>query len=103
MNSKEIKQQLDTEENDLKAMGLHRKLVRSELHEKFIEKLLPEIQAKYDVKFDELACCYTISNDKHQIDVIDYYPKSNKVRTRATNKWHKHGYAWLIKNLNLCG
>lgn len=36
-------------------------------------------------------------------DIMDYYPKSDKVLTRASNKWHKNGYVWLIKNLPLCG
>jgi len=103
MNSKEIENELRSEDNDLKAMGLHRKFRRTKRQEEFVEKLLPEIEAKYEVKFDEQSCRYTISSDKHQIDIIDYYPKSDKLLIRASNKWHKHGYAWLIKNLHLCG
>ena len=45
-NTDKLREQLATEENDLKALGIGKQLIREERNEKFEETLLPKLQTK---------------------------------------------------------
>ena len=98
MNSKELKHLADTEENDLKAIGLYNKSFREGRNEKFREEVLPKLLKKYEVAES--------TQNKFVIDtldlygLVDYFPKANKVCIRnQQNKWITGGLTWIIENL----
>ena len=96
---KELQDQLDTEDNDLKALGIAKKLSREVKNEKFTTKWLPLIQEKVKVQIDEKMDKYTMTLMNH--GVIDYFPKSNRLLVRSKNQWYNRGLGFLINELKL--
>jgi hypothetical protein len=95
----ELQNQLSTEENDLKALGIQKKLTREIKNDKFLDHWLPQIQAKTKVIIDPKMDKYTLQLEKHGI--VDYFPKSNRLLIRKTNKWKDKGIVLLINELKL--
>lgn len=91
-----LREQSASEENDFRALAIGGKAIREERNERFVEKMLPELKAKYEV-YERDNGSYTI--DETPFGVIDYFPKANKVLIRKDNKWHDMGMKWMRKNL----
>ena len=75
MNSNELKKQAESEENDLKAMGLYTKVLREERAERFESYKDKLLQAGYNLTEFEAQGKFTIEPTK--FGIIDYYQKSN--------------------------
>lgn len=97
--SEELRNELLSEENDLKALGINNRLIREERSESFEYKWLPKLQAKCNVRHDAQMGRYTF--ELNGFGVIDFYPKSNKLLIRQLNKWQKPALKWLIAEFNL--
>jgi hypothetical protein len=96
--SEEIKEKANSEENDLKAMGLYNKALREKRSEKFEDYWLEKLKEKTQVTFRENGS-YTF--DSH-LGIIDFFPKANNLLIRKTGKWKKPGLKFIIqKILNL--
>src|SRR5574344_1793187 len=97
MNSKELKNQAESEENDLKAMGFYTKVLRKERSERFENYKDKLLNNGYNLTEFESQGKFTIEPTK--FGIIDYYPKSNKVLIRKENKWITGGLRWIIGGL----
>jgi len=95
----ELTEKLSHEDNDLKAMGIIRKITREKRNDNFLDKWLPRIEAKCTVTVDPNMGKYTIQPTPKGI--IDYYPKSNRLLIRTSNTWKDGGLAILINLLKL--
>ena len=88
----------DEEENDLKALGLGRKLIRQEGGERFDTDWLkivinsPKV-AKY--RQNDNGYTFWLSDG----NIIDLYPKANKLLIRKTHKWVKPALKWIINQI----
>ena len=98
-NTEKLREQLATEENDFKALGLGKQLIREERSERFEETWLPKLEAKCNVKHDAQIGRYTFELKGY--GVMDFYPKANKLLIRKLNKWKKPALKWLIAEFNL--
>lgn len=98
-NINELREKLAAEENDLKALGIGKKLIREERNERFEETWLPKLQAKCNVKCDAKMYRYTFESNGY--GVIDFYPKSNLLLIRKLNKWIQPGLRWIITEFKL--
>ena len=98
-NTDKLREQLATEENDLKALGIGKQLIREERNERFEDKWLPKLQAKCNVKHDAQMGRYTF--ELNGFGVMDFYPKANKLLIRKLNKWKKPALKWLIAEFHL--
>lgn len=58
-NTEKLREQLATEENNLKALGIGKQLIREERNERFEEIWLPKLQSKCNVKHDAQVGRYT--------------------------------------------
>ena len=87
------------EDNDLKAMGIGRDLIRVERKERFEDHFLLELEKQFKVTQDNVLGRYSFQTNDY--GVIDFYPKANKVLIRKLNKWIKPGLKWMIKQFNL--
>jgi hypothetical protein len=97
MKSDELRKQAESEENDIKAMGIYTKVVREERAERFEnyrERLLKE---NYNLTEYEAQGKVTIYPTK--FGIVDFYPKSNKILIRKENKWIAGGLRWIIGSL----
>jgi len=95
--SEELKIQAQTEDNDLKALGIYTKILREERFERF-KKYKSELIAKgFSLIENEEQGKITIETKTY--GTLDYYPKANKILIRKKNKWNKAGLHWIIKNL----
>lgn len=97
MNSNELRKQAESEENDLKAMGLYTKVLREERAERFENYKEKLLQAGYNLTEFKSQGKFTI--EPTTFGIIDYYPKSNKVLIRKENKWITGGLRWIIGSL----
>jgi hypothetical protein len=97
MKSEELKKQAESEENDLKAMGLYTKVLREERSERFENYKDKLLQAGYNLIEFEAQGKFTI--EPTEFGIIDYYPKSNKILIRKESKWINGGLRWIIKSL----
>ena len=97
MNSKELRKQAESVENDLKAMGLYTKVLREERAERFENYKDKLLQAGYNLTEYESQGKITI--EPTNLGIVDYYPKSNKVLIRKENKWITGGLRWIIGSL----
>ena len=97
MNSNELRKQAESEENDLKAMGLYTKVLREERAERFENYKDKLLQAGYNLTEFKAQGKFTIEATK--FGIVDYYPKSNKVLIRKENKWITGGLRWIIGSL----
>jgi hypothetical protein len=96
--SEKYKTLASKEDNDLKVMGLLNKALRERRNEKFEDYWLLKISEKYLIE--------TRNNGSHSIftekyDIVDYFPKANKLLIRKDNKWIKPGLQWILKNLDI--
>ena len=94
-SSKEVYSKANSEENDLKALGLYVKALRQERCEKF-DKYLPYLEKIYDVE-ERKNSSFSIKTES--FGIIDYFPKANKLLIRKDNQWIKPGLKWIINNL----
>lgn len=95
--SEQLRQEAESEKNDLKALGIYTKVLkekRAERFESYKEKL---IQAGYDITEYVSQGKFTI--EPTNFGIVDYYPKSNKILIRKQNKWIERGLRWIIANL----
>jgi len=97
MNANELRKQAESEENDLKAMGLYTKVLREEHSERFENYKDKLLNAGYNLTEFEAQGKFTIKPTK--FGIVDYYPKSNKVLIRKENKWITSGLRWIIGSL----
>jgi hypothetical protein len=97
MNSNDLRKQAESEENDLKAMGLYTKVLREERFERFENYKDKLLQAGYNLTEYESQGKFMI--EPTEFGIIDYYPKSNKVLIRKTNTWLPAGLRWIIVSL----
>lgn len=99
-NTEKLREQLATEENDLKALGIGKQLIREERMEIFEEEWLEKITNSAKVtKYQEANGGYIFwLNDGN---IIDFYPKANNLLIRRKNKWIKPALKWLIAELHL--
>lgn len=99
MKSDELKKLAESEENDLKAMGIYRKVVREENLERFEQYKVMLLKNGYDLtEFEDQG---KIQIEPTKYGIIDYYPKANKVLIRNGNKWICNGLDFIILKL-LC-
>jgi hypothetical protein len=100
INSDKLREQLATEENDLKALGIGKQIIREERLERFEEEWLEKITNSPKVTQYQMANGGYIFwfNDGN---IIDFYPKANKLLIRRKNKWIKPALKWLIAELHL--
>ena len=98
-NTEKLREQLATDENDFKALGLGKQLIREERSERFEETWLPKLEAKCNVKHDAQIGRYTFELKGY--GAMDFYPKANKLLIRKLNKWKKPALKWLIAEFNL--
>ena len=99
MNSKELIKQAESEQNDLKSIGIYTKALREERAERFENYKDKILQAGYNLTEFKSHGKFTIEPTKYGI--IGYYPKSNKIFIIKLNKWKKAGLRWIITNLLL--
>jgi len=97
--SEYLQQAFNTEENDLKALGIGKQLIRETRKEKFEDFWLSKLKDKTSVIFEEQNGRYIFQIENKGI--IDFYPKANKIHIRKTNKWIQPGLKWIIKHLKL--
>lgn len=97
--TEELRNELLSEENDFKSLGIGKRLIREERMERFEDKWLPKLQAKCNVRHDAQMGRYTF--ELNGFGVMDFYPKSNKLLIRQLNKWQKPALKWLIDEFYL--
>lgn len=95
--SEELRKEAESEDNDLKAIGLYTKVLREERSERFEQYIDKLNNLGYHVTEWEDQGKFTIEPTEYGI--VDYYPKANKVLIRSKNKWIKPGLQWIVKNL----
>lgn len=93
---KDLEDQLATEDNDLKAMGLYKKLQREKRNEYFVNNYLNRLEKVSSVSFDPHSCRYTFTAAE---GVLDYYPKADKLLIRSLNKWIIPGLPYIVKHI----
>ena len=96
--SEQLRQEAQAEENDFKAMGIYRKVLREERLERFENYIDVLLERGFNLTFYEQQGKTTIETDS-KFGIIDYYPKANKVLIRKQNKWITGGLKWIINNL----
>ncbi len=94
--SEKLKREAEQEENDLKALGLHTKVLREERVENFEENWLPKLR--------ETHICEEAKNGSYTIystrfGIMNYYPKANRLLFRRTQKWAKPALEFIAQNL----
>lgn len=94
-----LREQLSAEENDLKAFGIGKQIIREERGERFEEAWLQKLQSKCNVSHDAQMGRYTFELNGYGL--IDFYPKANKLLIRKLNKWKKPALKWIISEFNL--
>jgi hypothetical protein len=98
--SEQLQKELETEDNDLRALGLSTKVLREQRLERFEDEYLEKITSSPKVinyRVNTEGFTFWLNNG----NILDYYPKANKVLIRRTNKWIKPGLQYLIKTLEL--
>jgi hypothetical protein len=97
MDIKELRKQAESEENDLKRLGIYKKIIREECHERFEKYKQPLLKAGYNLTEYQAQGKITISPTTYGI--VDYYPKANRILVRDGNYWESDGLKWIINNL----
>jgi hypothetical protein len=93
-----LKKEFDKEDNDLKALGIFRKVLREERMEKFEENWLEKITSSPNITQYQMRDGGYIFWFKDG-NIVDFYPKANKLLIRKQNKWIKPGLKWLISKI----
>ena len=89
------------EDNDFKAMGIHKKAVRlmnDSINEIHVHKLA-DLPDYFDVATNKARTGYIIREISTD-NIYEYFPKSNRLHSRKSNKWVDHGHKTLIKFYN---
>jgi predicted urease superfamily metal-dependent hydrolase len=102
--SEAYRQRAQEADHVLAALGLHTKAVREERKERFEEKWLPLLLEK-----EVVVTHFANPQNKYEIcfmengteEVVDYFPKVNKILIRKSNKWIKPGLRWIVKKFKL--
>ena len=95
--SEEYKLKSAEEDSELKSFALLCKALREKRSEKFIEDWLPLLSQRYEIK-ERGNGSYSIKTQEY--DVIDYFPKANKLLIRRSNLWIKPGLKMDNKKFN---
>lgn len=96
----ELRKKLAEEDNDLKALGIGNQIIREERLNRFesywLEKITtsPKI-TQYQTTNNGYTFWFTDGN------IIDFYPKANKLLIRKKNKWVKPALEWIVNELGL--
>lgn len=85
-----------TEENDLKSLSLFNRSVREKRIEVFENEWVERLNNIVDLEKRNNGS-YSFYTDEYEM--IDYYPKANKILIRKDNKWIKPGLKWIIENI----
>ena len=85
-----------SEENDLKAMGLFNRSLREKRNEVFENEWLGRLNEVVDVEKRDNGSYSFYTDD---FEMIDFYPKANKVLIRKDNEWIKPGLKWIVNNI----
>lgn len=94
-----IKDKLYNEDNDLRALGIGKQLIREERSERFEDIWLPKLKDKFNVIFYPKMGKYIIQ--KNSIEIYHYFPKANKLLIQHKNKWVKQALKWIIEDCKL--
>lgn len=97
--SEELRLKSMREDNDFKSMKLANKSMRQARVERFDSKYL-EILEKHGAivtPFDGIKV--SIDTQTDQYGIVDYFPKSNKLRIRKGNSWEPRGLKWIRTNI----
>lgn len=96
--SEELKIQAQSEDNDLKALGLECKALREHrwenIKQNYIDKFTNNSNILSFIEKEESFVLDTLSYKR-----ITFYPKANKILIHSTSKWIKPGLSWIIKNI----
>lgn len=92
-NIEKLRNDLENEENDLKAMGIAKKLKRQERLVSFQKNWLPKLEKEYKVEFDERMKRYSFKTKSRGI--IDFYPSSNRLLIRNDNYWKNNALNYI--------
>lgn len=65
--------------------------------QKFKKEFLPRLENYYPIQFFPIACVCVIETIDYGI--INFYPKSNSLLIRKTNRWIKPGLQFIVQNL----
>ncbi len=97
-NLDSLNQKWAEENNDLKALGIGKKIIREERNERWEDKWLPRFRQLFDdrIWYEEKMSCWRIHVSAEEM--YDYYPKANKVFAYPSKKWIEKGLKFLIKN-----
>lgn len=95
-----IRQLIQEEESDYKAMTLNTKLGRELRMEDFEANHFPVINSNKNVSYiskrrDIEAYSIQIKGN----GTLDYYPKSDRLLIRSSNRWVSNGLKWLNDHL----
>lgn len=98
--SDRLKEDAIAEDNELRLLGIHKKILRAERQENFDDKWLSKIMSSPKVINSDL------SNGKYKFWLIDgkiitFYPKANSLLIHKENVWVKPALKWLIKYLKI--
>lgn len=91
--------QANQEDNDLKYMGLFKKAQREKRWEVFQETVVPVlVERNISYHFSQEKYSYTFSSSEH--GNVDFFVKANKVHIRVLNKWIEgNAIQWLFKHI----
>ena len=92
-----LRKEAQSEDNDLKSLGIYTKVIREERSERFEEYKEELLSLGFNLTEHEIQGKVTIEPTK--FGIIDYYPKANKVLIRKENRWITGGLSWIISNL----
>ena len=100
--SEQLTLDAQNETNDLKALGLYNKALREKRLERWGDEWKSKIIGSDKVKlYEEFPQQGKITLHLNDGNIIDYYPKSNKLLIRKENEWKTAGLNRLIKMLSL--
>ena len=96
MSSEGIRKELDQEDNDLKAMGLMSKLLKSERHDRFTDKWQAFFVGRL-AAVQQKSGAWRIIHSKY--GKVDYWPGPNKAHVHSKNWWIKPGLKWILNSI----
>lgn len=93
--SAHFRKKLSEEENDLIAMGLHKKVKREENSETFYDVYLTQLKQKCYVEYDAKTEKFTFM--LQGFGKVSLFPKANKIHFHKSNQWKYPAIKWLIE------
>jgi hypothetical protein len=94
--SEELKIKRDAEDNDLKALGIGKQVIRETRSENFEDKWLPKFKEKLGDNIYLNGNHYTLFYDSQ---TYDFFPKANRLLIRESSKWINPGLQYLVKHI----